>query len=68
MDSEEKVDRLYLDMYFGEGKENPSIITRLDRVEQWMESMTTNSNQIKWALYGAIILMLVNMVVTHIKF
>lgn len=68
MDTEQKVDKLYLDMYLGSGKENPSVSTRLDRVEQVIENMTTNHNQIKWALYAALFLLLANLIGAHVKF
>lgn len=62
------VGKLMTDVYFGDGKDNPPILTRLDRVEQAIEAMTTNSNQMKWALYVAAAAMILNIISSHVKF
>lgn len=39
----DKVDKLFTDMYLGEGKDNPSVTVRLDRLEQCTHTMVENS-------------------------
>lgn len=63
-----KLNKVYEDVYEGASKNDPSIITRLDRVEQVVETMTENSKQIKWALYAGLFLLVVNLLSSHIKF
>lgn len=41
-----KLSKLYIDMYEGEGKDNPPIVTRLDRVER----ATASVNKLTWAV------------------
>jgi hypothetical protein len=64
----ERVEKLYTDVYLGEGKNDPPITLRLDRVETAIESMTKNSDQLRWAIYSAIILMIANIIASHINF
>ncbi len=64
----ERVEKLYKDVYLGEGKNDPPITLRLDRVETAIESMTKNSDQLRWAIYSAIILMIANIIASHINF
>lgn len=64
----ERVEKLYKDVYLGEGKNDPPITLRLDRVETAIESMTKNSDQMRWAIYSAIILMIANIIASHINF
>lgn len=40
---EDRSDKLYTDMYEGEGKENPSMTVRMDRVEKATESMAESA-------------------------
>jgi len=64
----DRIHRVEIDMYFGDGKENPPIVTRIDRVEKITEDATNNHNQIKWALYAGLFLLLANLIGAHLKF
>ena len=55
MDTEEMVQKLWEDMYMGRGKNDPSVISRLDRVEQVAESFAKSVNKI---IVGMILLLL----------
>lgn len=63
MDDSEKITRIYEDMYFGRGKDDPSVITRLDRIEQILASLATW----KWIMIAAILTMIGDIISTHIK-
>ena len=60
---EEMIERMYEDMYLGRGKADPPVITRLDRIEQVLESMKTW----KWVMIGAILTMIGDIISGHIK-
>lgn len=64
MDLEARVTKLEEDVYFGKGKENPSIVSRLVLIEDAISSLTT----VKWLLAGAIVTAVFNAVSSHIKF
>lgn len=64
----EQIEKMYEDMYVGGGKNDPSITTRLDRVEQVIEVMLSNSRQERLALYATILAIILNIIATHIKF
>lgn len=63
MDIEEKVDKLYLDMYVGEGKENPSMTTRLDRVEVSMAKM----DKLQWIIIAGILAAIGDIIQQHLQ-
>ena len=50
---EERVDKLYMDMYIGEGKSNPPMTTRISLLEDQMEKINKNLSKITWLLAGA---------------
>ncbi len=52
--TEEKVEKLFTDMYVGEGKENPSMTTRLSRTEDAIDRIVDNSNKAFWVSIGTI--------------
>lgn len=58
------VEKLYEDMYTGNGKENPSVTTRLDRLEQIVDDI----KKLKWWLITAIGGLILNIVSSHVKF
>lgn len=62
-DMEARLSKLEEDMYFGRGKDNPSIIARMALIEDAISSLKT----IKWLLGGAIITALFNIISTHIS-
>lgn len=51
-------------VYVGDGKDNPPIVTRLDRIEQSLATL----NQVKWLLLAAIFTMLGNIISQHFHF
>jgi hypothetical protein len=57
------VDKIYKDMYIGDGKENPSITTRLFDAERTISDIKT----LKVLLYGAILTGIAEIIFTHIK-
>ena len=59
----EKIDRLYEDMYYGRGRDDPSVTTRLDRIEQILSEMRSW----KWVLIGAIVAMIADIISSHVK-
>lgn len=45
---EDKVEKMYTDMYVGEGKDNPSMTTRMAMVEDKTERLAKNLNKALW--------------------
>lgn len=60
----EKVEKLYEDVYVGRDKDNPSIVMRLDRIEQILSDLRTW----KWTLIVAIVTMIADIISNHVKF
>ena len=52
---EERVDKLYMDMYIGEGKSNPPMTTRLSLLEDQMEKINRNLAKITWLLVAMLL-------------
>ena len=52
---EERVDKLYMDMYIGEGKSNPPMTTRLSLLEDQMEKINRNLAKITWLLVATLL-------------
>ena len=52
---EERVDKLYVDMYIGEGKSNPPMTTRLSLLEDQMEKINRNLAKITWLLVATLL-------------
>jgi hypothetical protein len=63
-----RIHKVEVDVYFGEGKDNPPITTRLASLEDFMRDTIEDRKQIKWALYGAISLLIANLIMSHVKF
>lgn len=63
MTESEKVDKMFTDLYVGDGKENPSLTTRVDRLEQILVTLSTW----KWLLIACILTMIGDIVSSHIK-
>jgi hypothetical protein len=55
MNADEKIEKLYVDMYVGEGTGNPPVTLRLDRVERAIERFGSNSSKIVWLLFGTLV-------------
>jgi hypothetical protein len=55
--------KVYCDMYEGDGKENPPVTTRLDRVERTIASV----NRLTWSLIGLALAEIANIVSQHLK-
>lgn len=60
---EPMVQRMFRDMYLGRGKNDPPIVTRLDRLEQILGQLIS----LKWIIIGATIAMIANIIEAHIK-
>jgi hypothetical protein len=54
-DLEEDVRKLHTDMYLGNGRDNPSITTRLSMVEDKIERMSKNLNKALWLVAGTLL-------------
>lgn len=65
VNTEDKVDKLWADMYEDRGKGNPSITTRLVLVEDAITRFGNNSSRIVWALV-AVALSIVGDLIVHI--
>lgn len=63
MDDDERLDRLYTDFYFGRGKDDPSVVTRLDRIEQIVASLAAW----KWIIIAATVTMIADIITSHFK-
>lgn len=59
-----RLTKLETDMYFGEGKSNPPITTRMFKVEQVIDSV----EKLRWYFIAAIVAMIMNIISSHIKF
>jgi hypothetical protein len=53
--TEDKVDKLYQDMYFGEGRDNPSMTTRMSIQEQKTESIERTMSKMVWLTAGTLL-------------
>jgi hypothetical protein len=60
---EERIDRLETDMYTGNGKENPPVLTRLDRVENTAAGL----NKLQWVIIVGIIAAIGDILSQHLK-
>ena len=58
------LNKLVTDVYYGDGKDNPPIVTRLDRLEIAMADLKT----IKLLLIGTILTVIITAVAAHFKF
>lgn len=59
---EDKVEKMYTDMYVGEGKDNPSMTTRMamvedkvDRVEDKIDRQGKNVNKALWLVVATLL-------------
>jgi signal recognition particle subunit SEC65 len=59
-----KAEKVYYDMYEAQDMENPSVTTRLDRVE----NVINDIKQLKWYILAAIIASVIDIASNHIKF
>lgn len=59
----ERVEELEIEMYRGDGKENPSVLSRLALIEEAISSLRT----VKWLLAGAILTAVFNIISTHVS-
>ena len=50
-----KADKVYVDMYVGNGKESPSITTRLSMAEDQIERISKNLNKALWLVGGTLL-------------
>ena len=50
-----KVEKLYIDMYVGEGAKNPSITTRMTVLEQGLDRIDRNLSKMTWLLVGSLL-------------
>ncbi len=57
-----RADKVYVDMYEGEGKDNPSVTTRLDRLEQ----VAATNGRLFWAVVGAILAVVGDIISNHV--
>lgn len=55
-------DKVYMDMYVGEGQENPSVTTRLDRLER----VAATNGKLFWAVLGTILAVVGDIISNHI--
>jgi hypothetical protein len=47
-------------MYVGDGKENPSVATRLALLEDVVSKLSKNSSRIVWLLVGLVITLIID--------
>ena len=52
MDLDEKVEKIYLDLYIGEGKSNPGLMTRTTLLEDNLDKINKNLSKMVWLLVG----------------
>lgn len=55
--------RLENDMYYGNGKNNPSLTVRMDRLETYFEKISKNMSKIVWLVLAAAITVIVDIIV-----
>lgn len=61
---EVKVDKIFEDMYYGNGNENPSVTMRLDRIERVLSEF----RQWKWIIIAATVAMIADIISNHFRF
>jgi hypothetical protein len=64
--TEDKVEKLFVDMYYGEGKDNPSITTRLAMTEDKIERLGRNINKALWLVVGTLLTVIGEAVLRHV--
>jgi hypothetical protein len=57
-DCEEKVHKIFADMYLGDGVKNPSITTRLAMLEDSQEKTNKNLNKAIWLVIGTALMVI----------
>jgi hypothetical protein len=55
-------EKVFEDMYVGDGKENPSMTSRMNLVEEAIDRWSRDSTQIKRWLFGILASLLVNII------
>lgn len=61
-----RVDKIYTDMYLGEGRDNPSMTIRVDRLEKCTEEMVANSRSTRTMMIGTMITVLGSVITAFI--
>lgn len=67
-DQDEKLCKLYEDMYLGRGKNDPPVTLRLDRLENSVAEMIRDAEKIKWILIATIASIIGDIISNHIHF
>lgn len=62
-EDQRKLTKLHIDMYEGDGKENPSMTTRMDAVEK----ATATIGKLFWVVLGLAVTVLGDIISNHIK-
>jgi len=50
----DKIDKLYTDVYVGDGQNNPSVTTRLFSLEENLESLQKNISKLIWLVVATL--------------
>jgi hypothetical protein len=68
-----RIDKLYEDIYTGRGKENPSVISRIEVLEEKVDKITENFDKLEslmlkvaWGVLASIILAFGNLILKAI--
>jgi hypothetical protein len=61
------VDKMYKDLYLGEGKDNPSIVTRMALIEEQQIRISANLTWLMRAVAGEVILVAGEIVLRLLK-
>lgn len=67
--TDDRLNKLYTDMYYGEGKDNPPMTVRVDRLEKSVEEMVSNSKSTRLMMVGTMLTVVGGIVIaflTHI--
>ena len=64
---EERVDKLYMDMYIGEGKANPPMTTRISLLEDQMDKINKNLSKITWLVVATLLTTLGEFILRGVK-
>ena len=57
---ERRLNKIYVDLYEGQGKDNPSMTSRLALLEDALEKLNSNLNRLVWLVLSVLLAGLVN--------
>lgn len=67
LDLERDRDKLFVDMYYGTGRDNPPMTHRISNVEDSLSGFKAAVNKIQWIVITAVLGIVFDRIATHLK-